>query len=241
MIPVEPISAVAGGVMAVAGAAQQIIANNRLKRLASKRQARETPKELIESNQLALNQAQSGLGASSLDYFTKQNDRSFSASLDAVTRMGGDPNSVSSIFDRQMQGIMKVANDDALMKYQKTSRVFDSLSTLAQERLANWADREATLKDKMASEAMKVKAGSETMKSGLNLGLSSITAMNAGKGYDTGSLSKSSSVAAREGAVAIQRQVAQPLSTTILPRTTPNFNVNNNSNNFIGPIDWWNG
>jgi hypothetical protein len=136
MIPVEPISAVAGGVMAVAGAAQQIIANNRLKRLASKRQARETPKELIESNQLALNQAQSGLGASSLDYFTKQNDRSFSASLDAVTRMGGDPNSVSSIFDRQMQGIMKVANDDALMKYQKTSRVFDSLSTLAQERLA---------------------------------------------------------------------------------------------------------
>jgi hypothetical protein len=70
------------------------------------------------------------------------------------------------------------------LKYKRTEKVFDNLTKLASDRLANWADREAILKDKMASEGMKVQAGAQTMQSGLNLLNSSIMAKRAGKGLD---------------------------------------------------------
>jgi hypothetical protein len=177
-------SAIAGGVMSVAGKIEQLGANRRLKRLAARRVGRQTPQEVIDSYNLSLNEAQSGYGASALNYFTKQSDRALATTLETASRMGGDAMSIADIFDRNMQGLMKVANEDALLKYKRTEKVFDNLTKLASDRLANWADREAILKDKMASEGMKVQAGAQTMQSGLNLLSSSIMAKRAGKGLD---------------------------------------------------------
>jgi hypothetical protein len=176
-------SVIAGGVMTIAGKIEQLGANKRLKRLAARRVGRETPQEVIDTYNLSLNEAQSGYGASALNYFTKQSDRSLATTLETASRMGGDAMSIADIFDKNMQGLMKIANEDALMKYKRTEKVFDSLSKLANDRLANWADREAILKDKMASEGMKVQAGAQTMQSGLNLLNSSIMAKKAGSGY----------------------------------------------------------
>jgi hypothetical protein len=220
---------IAGGIEAVGGAITKIAANRRLKRLSGQRVARQTPQEFIDANNLALNEAQTGYGASSLDYFTSQSDRALTASLETVSRLGGDPNSIADIFDRNMQSIMKTTNDDALLKYQKTSRVFDSLYGLGEQRLANWADKEAVLKDKMAAEAMKVKAGADTMNSGLNLAFSSFTAMKAGSGYDSKALpSYSTDGGGSFAAQPLQRTGIPAMQTGINPRTSPDVILNSN-------------
>lgn len=153
------------------GAIQSAVGNARLKRLMQQRTAYTTPQEYFDANNMALNAAQSGYSAQSMSYLTNQTDRALSSSLGTVSKMGGDPNDVAAIFDRSVQAIMKTTSDNELLKMQKFNKVYETVNTLAKERTAEWADKEAILKDKMAAEAMKVAAGNKNQESGLNMAL----------------------------------------------------------------------
>lgn len=163
---------VIGGVQAVAGIAQSVSGNRRLKRLAAQRETYKTPDEVYDAFNLSVNQAQSGLGANTKQYLTTQNDRAFSSSLDAVTKLGGDPNSVANIFDAQMNNIMKVSAADDEARLRKMDTVYKNLAMVAQGKDAEYASEQNLIKDKMAAEAAKVEAGQKNMQSGANMMLS---------------------------------------------------------------------
>jgi hypothetical protein len=119
-------------------------------------------------------------------YLTNQNDRVLSSSLDAITRLGGNPNNVADIFDRASQNVMKTAYDNDMLQYNKLTKVFETTQALADQRVAEWADKEAKLKDEMASEAQKAAAGNKTKNTGLNLLTSAAANYDAENLYKTG-------------------------------------------------------
>jgi hypothetical protein len=182
MIPVQAAMAV---IQTGIGIGQTIAGNKRLRRLMKQQTAYSTAQEVFDSSNLALNQAQTGYGAGTLDYLTTQSDRALSSGLGAASRLGANPNEIADIFDRNLTAIMKTGADNELLQMQKFNKVYDSLSTLAEEKTAVWADREAKIKNEMAAAAQQVAAGNKNSQSGLNLGMSAVANADAAKLYST--------------------------------------------------------
>lgn len=160
-----------GVIQAGIGIAQSISGNARLKKLRGMRTAYQTPQEFFDMNAMALNAAQTGYGAQTLDYLTTQTDRALSSSLGAATSLGADANTIADIYDRNVQGIMKIGADNELQQLAKFNRVYDTTQVLANQKVAEWADKEAKIKDDMAAAAQKVAAGNKNLESGLNMAL----------------------------------------------------------------------
>ena len=150
------------------GIFQQAASNRRLKRLLQQRELYTTPQEFFDMNNMALNSAQTGYDADTMAYLTGQTDRALTSSFGAITRLGGDQNDISSIFDRSIQSIIKNAADSEMIKLKKFDTLMQTVGQLGQEKKAEFADRELLLKDKMAAEGMKAQAGAQNLQSGLN-------------------------------------------------------------------------
>lgn len=168
---ISPAAAVQGGIgiiQAGIGIAQSISGNARLKRLLQQREDYKTPDEVAQAFQMAQQQAQQGFGAETMSYFTNQTNNALTSSLDAAKKLGGNPNDIASIFSRNVNAIMKTASDSELARVQKFDKVYTTLAGVAQGKDAEYADRKAKFDDATAAEAMKVKAGNENLKSGLN-------------------------------------------------------------------------
>lgn len=163
-----------GGAQALIGGVQAGLAQSRLKRLAQKRTAYQTPQEVIDANSMAMQQAQTGFGAETSQYLTTQNDRALSASLGSLERLGGDPNDVAAIFDANVNNIMKTAADNEMLQMQKFNRLYATMSDVAKGKEAEWQSKEMILKDQMAAEAQKVQAGTQNIQSGANMVLGGI-------------------------------------------------------------------
>lgn len=174
---VQAIGAALGGVQAIAGGIQAISGNRRLKRLMNQREVYKMPDEVYDAFNLATNNAQTGYSADTMKYLTGQTDRALSSSLGALERMGGDPNDIMNIFDASMQNILKIGAENDQVQFQKLNSVFAGLQGIQQGKDAEYASREALLKDKMAMEAQKVQAGMQNLQSGLNLGMSALSNM----------------------------------------------------------------
>lgn len=177
------VGAVVGGVQAVAGLVQTISGNRKLKALARQRRAYQMPDETYDAFNLSVNQAQSGIGANSMQYLTTQTDRALTASLNASQYLGGNPNDMASIFDANMQNIMKTAmiDDDARLK--KMNAVYQGLTQIAQGKDAEYASQQNMIKDAMAREAQKVQAGEKNMQSGVNMALGALANNETNKLY----------------------------------------------------------
>lgn len=174
-------SAISQGVGAVAGLAQTLIgngqvkrANRRLKTLLNERELYQVNDRVYDAEQMAINQAQTGYGADTLNYITNQSENALSSGLNAVTSLGGDPNNVMNLVNLNFQNVMKTAADNQLLKYQKFANVYDTMSKVVQAEDAEFADRQALWKDKVALQAQQAQAGAANMQSGLNLGLSAL-------------------------------------------------------------------
>lgn len=160
------------------GAIQKGRANKKLAQLMGQRTLYTTPDQFYDAFNLSTQDAQTGYGAEQMQYFTDQTDRALSSSLGAATRLGADPNDIANIFDRSVSAIMKNNADSEMIKLQKFNRVYNTLNILGEEKKAEWADKEALLKDKMAAQAMKAQAGAANMQSGANMALGALA--NAG-------------------------------------------------------------
>jgi hypothetical protein len=174
---IQAIGAAEGVLQAGVGAYQAISGNRRLKRLMNQREVYKMPDEVYDAFNLATNNAQTGYSADTMKYLTGQTDRALSSSLGALERMGGDPNDIMNIFDASMQNIMKIGAENDQVQFQKLNSVFAGLQGIAQGKDAEYASREALLKDKMAMEAQKVQAGMQNLQSGLNLGMNALSNM----------------------------------------------------------------
>ena len=163
-------AAVQGGIGLIQGGigiAQGISDNNRLNRLLKQREAYKTPELTNQQFQIAQNQAESGYGADTLNYIKSQTDNALTNSLDTATKLGANPNDISSIFSRNVDAIMKTASDSELAKVTKFDKLYTSIANVAAGQDAEFADRRAKNDDQMAAAGMKVKAGNDTLKSGL--------------------------------------------------------------------------
>jgi hypothetical protein len=158
-----------GGAQALIGGIQAGIGQSRLKRLAQKRTAYQTPQEIIDANSMAMQQAQTGFGAETSKYLTTKNDRALSASLGSLERLGGDPNDVAAVFDANVTNIMKTAADNETLQMQKFNRLYSTMTDVAKGKEAEWQSREMMIKDEMAAAAQKVQAGTQNIQSGANM------------------------------------------------------------------------
>lgn len=215
---VQAIAAGLGGVQAIAGGIQAISGNRRLKRLMNQREVYRTQDEVFDAFNLATNQAQTGYDAGTMKYLTSQNDRALSGSLGALTRLGGDPNDVASIFDASMQNIMRIGAEDQALRMQKLNKVFEGLQGIAQGKDAEYTSRETLLKDKMAMEAQKVEAGMKNLQSGLQLGLNALANKEAEELYkEANGLTGSKKLVKEMGKTAIEKPIYDYYRPNFLP------------------------
>ncbi len=166
--PAAAVQGVVGVVQAGIGIAQSISGNARLKRLLKQREDYKTPDEVAQAFQMAQQQAQQGFGAETMSYFTNQTNNALTSSLDAAKKLGGNPNDIAAIFSKNIDAIMKTSSDSELTRVQKFDKIYTTLAGVVQGKDAESADRKAKFDDATAAEAMKVKAGNENLKSGLN-------------------------------------------------------------------------
>lgn len=166
--PATAVQAGIGVVQAGIGIAQSISGNKRLKRLLQQREDYKAPDEIMQQFQMAQQQAQTGYSSETLAYLTKNTNNSLTSSLDAATKLGGNPNDIASIFSRNVDAIMKTASDSELAKVQKFDKLYTAIAGVVQAKDAEFADRRAKHDDLVAREKDKIDAAKQNIQSGVN-------------------------------------------------------------------------
>lgn len=170
--PLSIAAAVGGLIQGGIGAVQQGKNNRNLRRLFRQREAFQTPEEIFDIVNMTANNAQTGLGAETTNYLTGQADRGLTASLDAATRLGADPNQIGGVLDSYFQDIFSIGNENELAKMRKFDSLMSATQLLAQNKEAEWASQQEILKDQMAMYGQRAQAGAQNLNNGLNLALS---------------------------------------------------------------------
>jgi hypothetical protein len=172
-----------GAVKTGIGIVEKIASKSKLKKLRRKRKAFETEDEVYDIRNATQSMASSGYDPATLNYLTNQIDRGFSSSVGAATRMGGDPNSLASLFDQKIQSIMKVGAENAALNMQNFSRYLSALDLVSKNKEAEWASEQGFIKDDMQAAAVDVSNAQKEINAGINLGLGSLSSMEAEKLY----------------------------------------------------------
>ena len=166
--PAAGLQAGVGVIQAGIGIAQSINGNKRLNRLLQQREDYKSPDEVQQQYQLAQNEAQTGYGAATMSYFTNQTNSALTNSLNTASKLGADPNSISSIFSKNVDAIIKTSSDSEMTRMMKFDKLYASIAKVIEGKDAEFADRRAKQDDLAAAARDKVKAGNENFKSGIN-------------------------------------------------------------------------
>ena len=142
-----------------------------------------TPKELIDVLNASQNNAQSGLGADSLNYLTSQTDNAFSGSVSAAQRLGADPNALSALFGQKIDGVMRIGEVDHQAKLQNFSQFINAENTMAANNAAEQKSQQDQLKDQLQRIAQEKAQASAQITNGLNTGLSAYSDYKLGQLY----------------------------------------------------------
>lgn len=157
-----------GVIQAGVGIAQSINGNKRLQRILQQREEFKSAQEVQDQYQLAQNEAQTGYGAATMSYFTNKTNSALTNSLNTASKLGADPNSISSIFSKNVDAIIKTSSDSEMTRMMKFDKLYASIAKVIEGKDAEFADRRAKQDDLAAAAAMKVKAGNDNLKSGIN-------------------------------------------------------------------------
>lgn len=117
---------------------------------------------------LAGSELSNGMGAAG-DVYKQESDQDLSSSLDAITKMGGTPNDVASVFSANQQGRARLA----LMK---SNLRLNQISNLSKAQEAEEEDRErafgynvtAPFKDKAAATALSLQSAEGEISGGID-------------------------------------------------------------------------
>lgn len=171
-MPLDPFSTVLAGAQTAAGLIQTISGANKTKSLLAQRSAYKTPEEIYKILNLTL----SGAGGDTItrDFQTNQIDRAFSQTLGTATRLGADPNDLSSLFDEKINGLMKVGQEFHASNMESMSKVLSAYNLISDNKAAEWSSQQDILKDKLQSASQEKAAGIQNLGSAANafIGLS---------------------------------------------------------------------
>jgi hypothetical protein len=172
----NPATTVLGIGQSILGAIQGIGGNQRLKRLMSQRKAYSTPEEFYQILQATQNRASEGFDAFSLNYMTSQTDRAFSEGVGDINRLGGDANDVASLFDRKVQGLMKIGVENHAENLKNFNSYLSAVDMIGKNKEAEWASEQDILKDKMQAAGADKAAGTQNVFNGINAVTANMTA-----------------------------------------------------------------
>lgn len=169
-----PILAIVGAVTAAAGLAKSYIgarqANKAAKMAASNtRPDFDISEEYYTNQALAQNQAQSGLGQETLDYYSNQAQRGLTNSTDALLQTGGGPNAVGGLYDRYQQSIGSIAAANSQAQRQNISALMDRNAQLAEQNTMKWSlDKYEPYKDTARTASTLQAQGTQNIFNGLS-------------------------------------------------------------------------
>lgn len=183
--PVMAGLSIGGGIVeSIIGAINEGKAKKRQQVLLSQRKAYKTPSDIYDIVNATQFNASSGLSSKTLDYLTNKLDETTSASIDAITRMGNDPNLLSSIFQQGAGELDKIGAMDIEQQTKNFSMFLNAKSDLAANKAAEQKSREDILKDKLAAEGINRSTANQNISSGLNLAISGAALAATDKLYD---------------------------------------------------------
>lgn len=148
--------------------------NAQAKKLARNRKNYKTPEEIGKILQIA--ESMAGGDTIARDSQTNQLDRAFSQTLGLTTRLGADPNDLSSLFQKKVDGIIQIGDQFHKSNMESFSKIFDAFSAVAANKAAEQMGKDAEFKDLMAALVGGKQAGSETANNGLNTILAALAA-----------------------------------------------------------------
>ena len=194
------VGAVTGGIQALVNAGKEKRANRELKRLFSQRKSFETPEEIFEILNMQQFNAAQGFSDQTTDYLTGQAGAGLASGLGTATRLGADPNQLSGIIDNYYQDIFKVGAESELVKMKKFDSLTSALKLVSENKEAEWQSQDNLIKDQMQAVAGRVQAANQGQQSGLNLALSSLSALATNNLYKTPTQNTSQIVASNNPA-----------------------------------------
>jgi hypothetical protein len=168
-----PLLAIGAGIVAAAGLAKSYVGARQANQAAKLAAANSRPnfdisKEYYTNQQLAQNQAQSGLGQESLDYYTNQAARGLTNSTDALLQTGAGANSIAGLYDRYQSGIGGIAAADAQAKRQNINNLMARNADIAGQESMQWSlNKYEPYKDTALAAAALKKQGTENIFSGI--------------------------------------------------------------------------
>jgi len=172
-----------GIIKAGKGIIDDIDAKNKLKKLVAPKF--DVSEEWYKNQRLAETQAQSGFSGETKQFYGDQSDRALSAGISGILQSGGDPNSISDIYDKYNTSNQKFASEDSQLKAKNLETLMQSNAEIAGQERMKWALEELQpYKDKMAAYTQDAKAAQQNIFAGVGEVASSAAAYSESKLFD---------------------------------------------------------
>lgn len=155
---------------------QEMKAKKERNRLLAQEKAYQTPQEIYDALNASENYASQGFDPTTLNYLNTQTDQAFSSGVNSAEFLGGDPNTLSSLFGQKIDAIMKIGAQNHQLNTQNFSQYLSALDTLGANKAAEQKSQQDILKDKIQAQSANVQSASQGVSNGLNTVLSTLSA-----------------------------------------------------------------
>ncbi len=178
----SPITAGIGILETGIGLLQEGKANRDIKKYLGRQKAFKTPDEVFD----ILNATQNNMQGDTqvLDYLTNQTDQAFSSSLSAATRLGADPNALSSIFSQKVNQIMKIGADQHQNNMANYGQYLNALGLVADNNSAEQKSQNDINNNYLQAASRNKQVGTANVSGGINTFLGGLSAMGIGDLYN---------------------------------------------------------
>lgn len=160
------------------GIIQDIGAKKRINGLLDQEKPFQTSQQVFDIVNASLNNAQGD--TITRNYETNAVDQNLSDSVNAATKLGADPNILSSLFQNSINGIMKVGQQFHESNTAAFSNVLNAFKLLSDNKDAEYASQQGIIKDKLAAAGANLQTGTANVSGGLNTILSSLSSKATG-------------------------------------------------------------
>ena len=154
------------GVQAAAGIYQIFKGEANAKKYGKMAKAFQTPEEVYKA--FMATQSMQGGDTATRDFGVGQIDRAFSQSLGVAQRLGADPNYLSEMFGAKVNNLIKVGQEFHASNMEQFSKLMAAYGAIAEGKAAEWASKDAILKNKLQQAGADQAAGMANIGSAAN-------------------------------------------------------------------------
>jgi hypothetical protein len=167
-----------GALQAGIGIVQQAKAQKKINGLLDQRTAFQTSGQVYDIVNATLNNSQGD--TITRDYETNQIGQNLSNTLGTATRLGADPNTLSSLFGQSVSGVMQAGQQFHASNTAAFSNVLSAFKLLSDNKDAEYASGQDIIKDKLAAAGAKLATSTQNISGGINTALGSLTSKATG-------------------------------------------------------------